>query len=323
MSTKEAKKLNFETLNFEDLIKQKESIDTAIIKKAKEQGKGIDEERIKDLESRLKQIINDKYTSIEEELKAQAPKRTEIKINELPAIDTTQEHNEYKTLILSLYQGLNVLLVGEAGSGKTTSAERAAKALNLDFYAMSVGLQTGKHEFFGYMDANGNFVETDFYKAYKEGGVFLIDEIDAGHAGVLTSINSALANDAATFANGRVKKHKDFLIVATANTFGKGATAEYVGRNTLDAATIDRFTFIEWNIDEELERKISPDAEWCQEVQAIRHNAREKGIKIIVSTRAIFSGAKLLAAGISKNKVKKMVIFKGLNPEAVKMIDVK
>ena len=80
-------------------------------------------------------------------------------------------------------------------------------------------------------------------------------------------LNSALANGSCAFADGMVKRHEDFILIATANTFGNGANAQYVGRNQLDSATLDRFVTIEWGYDEELEMAIASDKEWCETVQ--------------------------------------------------------
>jgi cobaltochelatase CobS len=46
----------------------------------------------------------------------------------------------------------------------------------------------------GYMDAHGKLVRTLLREAYEHGGVFLLDEIDAGNPGVLTVLNALLAN---------------------------------------------------------------------------------------------------------------------------------
>jgi hypothetical protein len=49
---------------------------------------------------------------------------------------------------------------------ETTERTTLAKALELNYASISVEAQTGKHVF-GFIDANGNFVETEFYKIFK------------------------------------------------------------------------------------------------------------------------------------------------------------
>jgi hypothetical protein len=48
-------------------------------------------------------------------------------------------------------------------------------------------------------------------------------------------------------------------VCAAANTYGTGADALYVGRNQLDAATLDRFYVVEMDYDRKLEAKLAPE----------------------------------------------------------------
>lgn len=230
------------------------------------------------------------------------------------------QHENFDKLLKVVQARLNPMLVGQAGSGKTTGAINVAKALGLPFYSKSVSAQTGVHEFFGYQDANGNYVRTLFREAYEFGGVFLLDEIDAGNPNVLASINQALANGVCAFADGMVDKHEDFIVVACANTWGNGANADYVGRNPMDGATKDRFFQILWNYDENMEYQLASNKEWCKKVQAIRKKVEEKKIRKIVSPRLTFEGAKLLEVGMSEADVLQMKVYNGLSEEEIRLI---
>jgi len=141
-----------------------------------------------------------------------------------------------------------------------------------------------------------------------------LDEMDAGNANVITSINQALANGYCAFPDGMITKHEDFVIIASANTYGTGANREYVGRTQLDAATLDRFAVIDWNYDEALENDLCANKSWLAFVRKCRKNADLHKIRTVVSPRAAIFGAQLLAQGIKLEDVKKMLILKGLNP---------
>lgn len=167
------------------------------------------------------------------------------------------KHMQLPSLINMVGAGLNVMLTGSAGSGKTHASAQVAEALGLKFYSLSVGAQTSKSDIVGFIDAGGTYRTTPFRQAYEKGGVFVMDEIDAGNSNVLIQINSALSNGICSFPDKQVKAHKDFHFIATANTYGKGESMKYVGRNRLDAATLDRFTIFHWNIDEKVERAIA------------------------------------------------------------------
>ena len=176
-----------------------------------------------------------------------------IKVNDLPEIEMDRQHYKFPMLVATAQMGIHMMLVGPAGSGKTTVAGKLAEQLGREFKAISFGPTTSKADLVGYKDANGNYHRTDLVKVYEEGGVFLGDELDAGNAGVITQINMALSNSHMSTPDGMKERHKDFLFIAGCNTFGVGANREYVGRNQLDAASLDRFAVIEFPIDEGLE----------------------------------------------------------------------
>ena len=225
-------------------------------------------------------------------------------------------HKQFKILLSAVSNGLKVWMPGPAGSGKTTGGNMIAEALDLPFYCISVNGQTTKTELFGYMDANGNYVETLFYKAYKDGGVFLMDEVDAGNGNVLTACNAAVENGQAAFPCGMVKAHEDFRFVAAANTFGKGADRQYVGRNRLDAAFVDRFTFLSWDYDHDLERTFTDNKAWLEIVWKIRNNIfQHKEQDVMATPRATINGTKLLKLGINPKDVLEMVVFKGASED--------
>ena len=238
-------------------------------------------------------------------------------------------HKTTPDLLVRINCGLNVYLVGPAGSGKTTAAEKVSEALGLQFGFMSVGPQTTKSDVFGYMSASGDYIATEFRRRFEQGGVFLFDEIDAAHPGVLTQINAALAGSSCAFPDKMVKKHADFRCIAAGNTYGTGPDRVYVGRQELDGASLDRFDFVEWAYDEALEREIAltltTDREialrWTSYIQAVRKAIAKLGIRHIVSPRATMNGVKLLTAGVSETKVRETSVYKSLKPDEVKRIE--
>ena len=196
------------------------------------------------------------------------------------------KHMQLPSLINMVGAGLNVMLTGSAGSGKTHAATQVAEALGVKFYALSVGAQTSKSDIVGFVDAGGTYRTTPFRQAYEKGGVFVMDEIDAGNSNVLIQINSALSNGICSFPDKQVKAHKDFHFIATANTYGKGESMKYVGRNRLDAATLDRFTIIHWDIDEKVERAIAGnDTAMYNAITAARSYCERSEIDAMITPR--------------------------------------
>lgn len=209
--------------------------------------------------------------------------------------------------------GMKVFVSGPAGSGKTTAFKLVAPALghyfkrnDYEFYFKSVCDLTGKHEFEGFMNANGVIVDTDFRKAYTEGHLFLIDEIDAANANVLTVLNATIENGWASFPDGKMPQHPDFRIGVAANTVGLGSDGIYVGRNALDGAFRNRFYFMVWNYDEKLELRLAGKDQlaWVKRVQRIRKAHLSLGKlapRIVVSPRASIHGATLLRMGFTND----------------------
>ena len=204
------------------------------------------------------------------------------------------KHMQLPSLINMVGAGLNVMLTGSAGSGKTHASAQVAEALGLKFYALSVGAQTSKSDIVGFIDAGGTYRSTPFRQAYEKGGVFVMDEIDAGNSNVLIQINSALSNGICSFPDKQVKAHKDFHLIATANTYGKGESMKYVGRNRLDAATLDRFTIIHWLIDEKVERAIAGnDIAIYKAIAAARSYCERSEIDAMITPRTTQKAATL------------------------------
>lgn len=247
--------------------------------------------------------------------KAQQPRATtvEIKLPDGTARDMGRQHKQFGTLAKVVGAGCHAWVAGPAGSGKTTAAAAVAEALGLSF-SFDGALDT-EYKVCGFVDAHGRIVSTAFRKAYTEGGLHLFDECDASLAPALLAINAALANGHAAFPDGTAKKHDNFRCIAAANTWGTGATFDYVGRSKLDAAFLDRFVRLSWEYDEELERDTSGNLDWCAYVQKARKAAAAKGVRVVISPRATYHGARLLAAGLPKEEVITLTMRNGMRPE--------
>ena len=247
-------------------------------------------------------------------------RQIEIKIPNGEKVKLDRQHKEFDNVLKVALVKIPIMLVGPAGSGKTTLASNIAKALTVEFHPQSVGLQTTKSDLIGYMDAVGKYVASPLRKAYEFGGVYLMDEIDAGNANVITILNACIANDVASFPDQVIARHKDFIIISAANTFGRGSDRQYVGRNQLDAATLDRFAVINFDYDEDFERHLAGNDKWVNRVQGYRHAVFNLKERIVISPRASIFGASLLTQGFKDKEVEDLVIFKGINSDIKKKI---
>jgi len=185
-------------------------------------------------------------------------------------------HHEFDKVALSLRNRLPTFLYGPSGSGKSKMAEQIAEMLKLPYYSISVSYQTSVGTLLGYMDAQGHYVRSLLREAYEHGGVFCIDEIDAGNQNVIMCLNAVTNQDVVGFPDGMVKKHKDFIAIATANTKGDGSDLQYSGRERIDAALLARFVKIKIDYDEDMERKLIEKSPYVDEIMEYIQEKRKK-----------------------------------------------
>lgn len=202
---------------------------------------------------------------------------------------------------------VNVLLVGPAGSGKTTAAAMLAEDLELPFYRVSLSAGVDEGILQGWLlpiDIGGQFsyVPSVMVTAYECGGVVLIDEMDAADPNMLIILNAALDNGA-WFIPSRhgcpeLKRHQDFIVIGAANTWGHGRDRKYTGAQCLDERTLSRFRSgqVTCDYDPDLEMDLFDDS-----VVEIGHILRERCRSIAefgrdISTRDIENAHVKLAA---------------------------
>lgn len=240
------------------------------------------------------------------------------------------QHKLFPELISYMQLGFPLFLPGPAGSGKTTAIRNACKHLNAELFMPPEGPIENKYGLIGYNDAQGQYITTTLYDAVTFAAenpdklvYFFIDEIDSGYANALMIMNAVMENGYCNFPNGkRIEYGANMRFIAAANTFGTGATHDYVGRNKLDAATLDRFIFLEWGYDIALEKAIAGNDAWVDTVVACRIQAKAKDIKQVISPRASIRGAAMLAAGIPRDKVLKATVYKGMTQAQITSIGV-
>jgi hypothetical protein len=246
------------------------------------------------------------------------PKRTEVTSPKGNFVVQGITHEKFETVLNIVNQNIPVFLTGPAGSGKNVLCKQISEALGLDFYFSNA--VTHEYKLTGFIDANGHFHDTQFYKAFTNGGLFMLDEMDASTPEVLVVLNAAIANKYFDFPTGRVDAHEDFRVVAAGNTYGTGADIEYTGRYQLDAASLDRFAIIEINYSEAIEDAITNgNKELVSFVRDFRSAVNKARIKFIVSYRAMERLSKLEQV-FEKGEAIKIALLKGLEADDVQTI---
>ena len=271
-------------------------------------GSGLDE-------SKVRQLVDQQ---LDERIGDGLPERRIIveSVKETP-LDDELYHSVYPEIYRKLKARRNVWGVGPAGSGKSNMGKQLAKALGLPFYF--TGKIDSESKLLGFVDGGGVFRSKPFFKSFTEGGLFMFDEFDASDPRAVTAFNGALSNRMCDFPTGCYEQHRDFRVIAFSNTWGNGATREYVGRNQMSGEAKDRFVFVPVDYDEKLELAVAKQYEGGIEVAKRVHKIRKAIAKLkirhIVSIRGIVDTAVLLLAGDSEEQAWRSSVWKDIKPE--------
>lgn len=275
-------------------------------------------------------VMRDTLKTMEERLSTiEAPKPQVMAIDVSGVVSTLSAPLNPKQaeivgdIILNAKLGQNIMLVGPAGCGKTTLAQKAAEAMGLPFYCNSFTAGASESWILGRHTPTG-FFPSAFCIAFDSkglGGVYLADEFDAADSNLAMLFNAAIENG--FFINPmtgeRLERHPNFVFIAACNTYGKGANHIYTARNRLDAATLRRFARLEVTYDLDLEKQLCPDRNLLDMLWSARMKLTELGSDEILSSGCIKRAALQLGAGWSLAKVIASLTA-GWSPELIKQV---
>lgn len=255
------------------------------------------------------------------------PPDNNIPIEELPSLGV--QHHNFGDLVHLIQARQPTYIYGPTGGGKTSALKLICEQLGLTFHRKVVNRMTTPSELFGFANVNGELVEGIALKAWRDGGVLLIDEFDNGNPNVNAATKMMADVNVCNFpVVGNVPRHKDFVMVAGANTGGAGADQSYVSRLAQDAAILNTFVFLPWPYDEKFEHEICW-AEYCRaggkdndafkDTLNVFHYAREVSeehkLNHIVSPRNIIQAVRLLAQGMTPAKIVDYTLYRALKDD--------
>ena len=150
--------------------------------------------------------------------------------------------------------GNNVYLIGEAGGGKTYTAEQVAQKLKREFSVINCSQYTSPTEILGGQTIEG-YKEGKLIDAWRKGKILILDEmprLDPNTAGLF---NDALAKSSKTREAKNalisstnpeeppIERNPNFALIATGNVYPNTLPeAKYKANNQQDLSLLDRFS---------------------------------------------------------------------------------
>jgi cobaltochelatase CobS len=245
------------------------------------------------------------------ELRLPPPKPTKL-------LSAEPRHKKFDQILRYLSRGRNVYIVGPAGTGKTKLGAQLADALDRKFFPIAQALT--KYDVSGYKSPTGEYIGTLLRDAIEFGGLALVDEGDTWAAAAMTFLNAPLANGYCAFPDKVIKVHEEFLCIVAANTYGRGADRKYVGRNPLDAASLNRFAFVEVDYDRQLEAQLFGRGPWVDYCWRVREAIDKLQIPHVVSMRNIDFCVEAAACGDEIDEIASAGLWQGLAPDTIARI---
>jgi MoxR-like ATPase len=223
----------------------------------------------KDTLSKLRDAIDQRLTGTTDGYQAVIDELT-AKLDELgkrpplptlePLTDGYIKHEMFDRAACYVKAGLNTMLIGPSGSGKSMMPRVIAETLGLDFYEESVA-DKRYTDIIGstqVTDGTSSFQFSNLVKALqKENMIVCINEIFGLEPDVLLALNDGLEMNTRRLQTKGGPVDIKATVVATTNTTGRSVSRQYTGAKRADDSTISRFAAkLNIGFDERVENKL-------------------------------------------------------------------
>lgn len=222
------------------------------------------------------------------------PRKLDVKLASVPRIELAKRYvhrkiwgrEDFEVFDHARKHGINVLIYGPTGPGKTTSVEAWAAERQLAMATISGNASMEPSQMTGKFtpDGNGGYVWIDgpVTDVVRNGGVLLLDEVNFINPKIYTNLYS--------LTDGRrcitlldhlgetIQAHPDLTIFATMNP-------DYIGTTPLNYAFRNRFDIqIPWDYDDAVEHKLIKSKALLVLIKQLRNEAAKGQYETPIST---------------------------------------
>jgi cobaltochelatase CobS len=239
-----------------------------------------------------------------------------------PLVPKKDSNYRFQPFVSSVIDSLNgkenVLLTGGTGVGKTSCIEQLAAECNTPLIRINLNGETRLSDFIGkvhVLKGETHWVDGVLPMAMKHGYWLLLDELDFADPAILSLLHPVLEDNPCLVLKENhgevVRPHKNFRIIATANSIGamSDKAGNYSGTNHMNEAFLDRWQVLfipNLTLKEELKvvkAKVSGlKSSWAKNIvdfaQKVRARKLENNVDLAsdsFSTRRVLSWAKKTA----------------------------
>ena len=196
---------------------------------------------------------------------------------------------DFKTFDKARTNGINVLIYGPTGPGKTTAVEAWAAARNLRMATVSGNASMESRQLFGGFipDGNGGYgwIDGPVTDVVRNGGVLLLDEMNFISPKIYTTLypltDGRRSITLLDHMGETIVAHKDLTIFATMNP-------DYIGTTPLNFAMRNRFDIqLSWDYDDAVESKLISSKALLLLVKQLRAEAAKGQYETPISTNML------------------------------------